>query len=382
MTENKYDNGQTFFDLVICDFDSALFRAAQYVEETYLVVKHKRSGKEMTFKNRTEFWGRKKNTIEGEVGKWSEFFGLAIDRDEFELTEHVKIKDEFSVDPVGEAFKHFNQSVGKIKNAHLATDYKLVIGGKGNYRFEAAKVQPYKGHRKEKPIVFYELREKIIAQYGDRIEIADNREAEDILGWYGTENFQEFNKTGKWKYLLSYIDKDLLQIVSPYINYDHLKNGITFITPEAALHRFCLQLIIGDKAVDNILGLPDLHPLTREMYGLRNGSGCGEAAANGILETAKTPLEMMLRVADAYKKFYGADTVHVLSCGTEYRWKDFLRETGILIRMEKFKDENYDIIDVLEIKMKQDLDALNLVLEIDPETKEKKIVNRPIEAKV
>jgi hypothetical protein len=369
---NKYDNGQTFFECAICDFDSALFRAAQYVEEKYIVVKCKRSGVELEFPNKTTFWGRQKNTITGEIGKWADFLGIAIERDDFEIVEKVRFKSDFEDDPLSEAFKEFNRAVGKVKNAHLAESYKLLIGGSGNFRYDVAKIQPYKGGRKEKPLIFSELREKVIAQYGDKIEIHDGVEADDVVGWYSTENMKHFNETGKYKYILCFIDKDLKQLVSANANLDHLNNGITYTTPEEALDFFCFQLLKGDQT-DAILGVPDIRPEIRSLFGLRNGSGCGDVAASTIIGSMEGGLQKPLICAYLYMDHYGKDKVYTLADGTEYRWRDFFRENARLLRMQRYPNEVYDVVDVLETMFKVDLDKLEVLKEVDEITKQTKI---------
>ena len=48
-----------------------------------------------------------------------------------------------------------------------------------------------------------------IEYYGDKLEIADGEEADDLTAQYGHEDFLHFRETGEHLYLLAYIDKDL-----------------------------------------------------------------------------------------------------------------------------------------------------------------------------
>src|SRR5690606_24481081 len=122
------------------------------------------------------------------------------------------------------------------------------------------------GKRKEKPLIFQDLKDKVVSQYRSRIKLAEGCEADDVLGWYATENQREFTKTGKYPYVLAYIDKDLKQLWGASINIENLTQGIEYITPKEAVKYLCIQLLKGDKATDNILGLGKLSEETREMY--------------------------------------------------------------------------------------------------------------------
>lgn len=372
---SKYNNKQTFFDLIVCDFDTALFKSARMVEEDYVIIRNKKTGLEMEYPNKTLFWGRSEKTITGDLGKWCDFIGWNASRDDYEIESHVRIKKEYEDDPLEHAFREFNKKVGSIKNANIAQDYLLVIGGTlENFRYEEAKIQPYKGKRKEKPLIFQDLKDKVVSQYRSRIKLAEGCEADDVLGWYATENQREFTKTGKYPYILAYIDKDLKQLWGASINIENLTQGIEYITPKEAVKYLCIQLLKGDKATDNILGLGKLSEETREMYGLRKGSGVGDVAANTILDSAKTSKEMLIRVVDAYKKSYPEKTL--LDDGlTEYTWKDFLRENAILLWMQRFENEKFDIIQFLEKELKLNLDDIDLHAVTD-ESGKKQIINK------
>jgi hypothetical protein len=344
MTE--YNNGQKKFEKIIVDSDTALYMAARSVEEDYVLVKCVKTGQEREFKNISEFQGL---TRKGEVGGWLknmvvDFLGVELSRDAFEITQHVRLKPSIT-NHLESAELQFSYFVKSIKDLNVADDYVLCIGGTGNFRYEVAKILPYKGERKEKPIVFQELKDKVFTQYKNKLDIANNCESDDTLGIYSTINQAHFRKTGKYKYVLGYIDKDLKQLWGACINLNKKEEGVQFITPFEAAKHFATQLIKGDKGTDNIQGLPDLSLETKIKYSLRKVKGCGDVAADTILSGCTEAKQLFERVVECYRSFYG-DGTHPVGELT-YTWKDFLKENALLLWMQRKKDQRFDIFEDL-----------------------------------
>ena len=351
------NNGQTRFDLIIVDSDTALYQAAKFVQEDYVIVKNLLTGISKEFKNKSTFQGLKKTgNNEGWLGEINQFLGVDFKQTDFEITQHTRLKPDI-INHLEEAEKQFAYFVGSIKSLPYANDYKLCLAGEGNFRNQAAKILPYKGSRPDKPIVFAELKAKIHEQYKSKIILANDCESDDNLGIYAAQNQAYFRKNGKYKYLLAYLDKDMKQLWGPYLKLNAKEDGVQFISPFEAAYNFAFQLLIGDKGTDNIQGLPDLAPETREKYGIKKGKGCGEASAEKILGGSTTIPELFGRVVECYKDFYkeGYHTVgdpnsHV----TMYNWKDFLAENGLLLWMQRTKGQRFDIfkdlLDKLEVK--------------------------------
>lgn len=341
----EVNNGQKYFDLIICDFDTPLFQAAKQVQEDYVKVTNKATGvtwEYSEFRNKTEFQGKNRT---GEVGKWlgaiNSFLGTSFTRDEFEIEQLTRLKPDIE-DHLEAAERAFAYEVKRIKDLQIADDYRLCIGGESNFRYGAATILPYKGERKEKPIVFAALKDKVLKQYASKLVIAEDCEADDVLGIYGARNQAIFRETGKYKYLLAYIDKDIKQIWGATLFLNKKEEGIKFITPFEAAHHFAFQCLKGDLSVDNIEGLPDLTPEIREKYGVRKGKGCGEAGALKVLESCTEIKELFERVVECYKAHFK----------DEYQF--YLRENALLLWMQRKKDQRFDIftdlLDKLEIK--------------------------------
>jgi hypothetical protein len=334
MTENNsYNNGQEEFELIVVDADTALFQAAKYVQEDYVVIRNKHNGEEREVKNVTTWQGRTRKGIIPEdsvLGQDMKFYGLDLSREDFEVVNKTRLKPDIE-NHLEEAEKQFAYFVRDIKGLGVAKDYRLCLGGEGNFRYAAATILPYKGERKEKPIVFADLKDKVFSQYKSKVIIANDCESDDTLGIMGTESQAYFRKTGKYKYLLAYLDKDIKQVWGATLFLNKKEEGVKFITPFEAAHHFAYQILKGDKTVDNILGLPDLAPETKGKYGLRKVVGCGDVAATTILEGCVEVKELFERVIECYQAFH------------KEVWKEPLRENALLLWMQRVPNQRFDI---------------------------------------
>ena len=345
---------QDAFEKIICDSDTALFRAAKFIQEDYVIVTHKASGKTMEFQNQTAFWGHWAKKAGGWLAEKNEERvekGLnPFTPEDFEIEECARLSPEIT-NHLAEAEKTFDFYVGHIKKIANCKDYELVIGGKDNFRYDAAHILPYKGERKDKPILFEEVRDLILTKYKNKVTVTEGIEADDYLGIKGFENYQHYLKTKEWKYLLCYIDKDLDMIISPSVNPDKVEDGIKYTTPEMAAECFCLQLLSGDKSTDNIQGLPNFTEEIQTKYKLGKTRGVGKATAEKYLDGCTSIKEMFGRVVEAYRSYYG-DDVQILKSHRgdelEYTWLEYLQENAILLWMMRTPDEKYDITSTLD----------------------------------
>lgn len=300
-------------------------------------------------KSKSGGWLGEQNKIREEKGK------PLIAYEDFEITFQHAIIDGKIEDIIDNALTQIDFVVGRLKKVMDAEDYVLYIGGKGNYRYDCAKVLPYKGNRTEKPILFAEIREAFINKYKSKIVITDGVEAEDFVATKGHESYLKFKKTGEWPFVLAYIDKDVKQVYCPYLNYDKTEEGIIYPTPEDCMLSFTKQLLIGDRSTDNIPGLPVLNPELATKYGLRKVKGLGEATAEKLLD-GRTVKEMFEIVVEAYKAHFGEEkkpfTTH-RGDTVEWNWLDYLQDTAILIYLQRREGEMYDIRTTLD-KLKID----------------------------
>lgn len=345
------------YECCYVDFDTVLYRAASSVQQNFINVTYKPTGKVKRFDGVSKFYGLGKK-IGGWLGERNaerEAKGLTPwGLEEFEIEEAAELKE---VPPDYEniidwAMSQIDIKVGDIKRYSEAATYVLGIGGKSNFRYDAAHILAYKGKRKAKPILFEELREAFIDKYKSKVMIArDGMEMDDEVSCKGWESYREFLKTGKHKYVIAYLDKDLNMIPCPSFNYDKCEEGITTPTIEDCARAFTSQLISGDLSTDNIQGLPNITEGFAKKHGLPKPRGIGKATALKLLEDCNTPKEMYTRVVEAYQDYYGLEPLKFTShrgIESERNWLDMLRENALLLHMMRKPDERFDIAETLK----------------------------------
>ena len=336
------------FKLLLADWDSPLFRAAKGVQQDYVEVKHIKSGNVKEFENKTKFYGHWKKKAGGWLAAQNEEREAAgkplMSPDDFEITECARLHPEIH-NHLEEAMNSFDFSVGRLKKSVDAEEYKLVIGGEGNFRYEAAKQAPYKGGRTDKPLIFSDLKEAVIKKYRSKIVVVNGREADDYCSALGYKNYRNFCKTGIWDMCLGFIDKDLKMIISPSINYDDDKPEVVVPTAFDAAKYYALQLLMGDST-DNIPGLSGISDELGEKYGIKSSRGVGSATANGLLESCEEIKDLFDRVVEAYKSHYGEEehdfTLHTGEV-ERWTWQNYLQDNANLLWMHRKASCKYDI---------------------------------------
>lgn len=341
------------YKMLWLDADTPLLQAALYVQETYITATLKGTDRTRRFKNKTIFWGHHNKKDAGWLAEFNanrKRAGLsALLPEDFEIEEHVELREDIA-DHMDEAVKQWDYYIGRIKALDFADNYRVCIGGDGNFRYDLAQQKPYKGHRPDKPVLFWEVREEIINKYGNKINIIDGCEADDFLSQIGWENYQNYKKTGKWDYVIGFIDKDLEMIIGPYFRFNEEKPEVKIRTITEAARSFCKQMLTGDST-DNIPGLPQLTPEICDKYGVRKGKGVGPKKAEAIIDPCDTTKEMFERVVECYKSHYGADRTQFRSHrGEELNWNylDYLEENAGLLWLRRDVNEPYSIMDSLK----------------------------------
>ena len=386
------------FEMCYVDADTILHQAAAALQQSYINVTHKGSGNVKRFTNKTAFgvragkiveWNPDKDTLHQGVAatKWlghQNYVRSLKDQrpftlDDFEIEEMSELKPEYSniEDALDYGLSSIGFVVGGIKKYADSDDYKLIIsGGNGNYRKGEAKTLKYKGNRSDKPILYLELREAMVAQYKQRMMFADNCEAEDLCGWYAKEEEKRVGEDfGNWKVCISYIDKDVDHVYAPSINYSKFDEGFRFPTKLECTKCLVTQIVCGDTACDNIQGLPNLTKDVTSKYGMRAASGCGKQTAMNLLEHADTEKEMYERAVFAYQSYYGMEPVTFDDWeGNElwWTWLDFMQETSILVKMQDFEGEMFSVAEKLN---ELDIDFTKELYKVaEPELNEDSVV--------
>lgn len=132
-------------------------------------------------------------------------------------------------------------------------DYQVFLTGKGNFRYDIAVTNEYKGNRKntEKPQHLEDIRKHMINEW-DAV-VSKGEEADDLIAIAATEIGPEA--------IVVTVDKDMLQI--PCRHYNPVKNTHTVVSVFDAMKFFYKQILTGDRA-DNILGLYGVGPAKAE----------------------------------------------------------------------------------------------------------------------
>lgn len=338
---------------LIIDADTILIRASLAVQQNYIVVSKKNSDKQKEFRNKTEFYGKWQTKDGGWLKEMNEFFGTVFSAEDFDIEECARLSPEVD-DPLREAERQFDFFVGGMKKINVAEDYVLVFSGGKNFRYDVAKRVAYKSGRREKPLIFQELKDLILNKYKNRVVLTDGIEADDYCSIKAWEGYKQYQKTKSYPYCIAFVDKDLKMLISPSINYDKKEEGVKITTPEEAAKAFATQLLTGD-ITDSIPGLPNLTDDVRKKYGIRKSTGVGSSTAEKLLEGC-TIKEMFERVVEAYRAYYGDEskpvTIHTGEI-VNYSWMDHLQETARLLWMLRTPDEVYDVrttLDKLKIK--------------------------------
>lgn len=221
---------------------------------------------------------------------------------------HFSYLEEIVVNRIDEICQAVNSTLPPV----------IYLTGKGNFRYDIAKLKPYKGNRKsEKPLHFENVKWFLISRYN--AIIVDGMEADDALGIEQSNTLSDLG--GEFPYCPTVIcsrDKDLRQIpgwhygwevgLQPEFRlqlvdklgklYSTWKISISEKTGKelrslkkvwgSGMRWFYAQCLIGDT-VDNIPGLP----------------GCGPAKALEVLEECETEKDMFLAVKGLYQDKYG-----------------------------------------------------------------------------
>lgn len=208
-----------------------------------------------------------------------------------------KIEGEIVPAPVEEVNELIDSKIKEICASVYATEPPLLyITGKGNFRYQVAKQQAYKGNRKSiKPFHYAYIKAYLQAQWG--AVVVDGMEADDALCIEQTKRLHLRDT------IICTRDKDLAQCPGFHYTWECGKQGqwgpewvdeIGYIKLKGpkkivgtGLKFFYSQVLTGDST-DTYGGLP----------------GCGPIRAFAILNECTTDEEMYNVVLDAFKNKY------------------------------------------------------------------------------
>lgn len=183
-------------------------------------------------------------------------------------------------------------------------DYVIALGAPDGTNYRDDLFHDYKKSvtrsksRKKRPEHFDSAKEWISTL--DNVIVADNNEADDLLGIWHCQIPESS--------VIVSSDKDLSQIPGNHYNPHYMKEEYFINTKEEANRFFLYQMLVGDS-IDNIPGIP----------------GIGPAKAKPIFDSGDNIAQSVI---DAYKKRFGDN------------WKDYFLINGKLLFIQR-KDYEY-----------------------------------------
>jgi hypothetical protein len=303
------------YKCAIVDADSLLYKAAASGTRTYYTI----------LKEDGTHYGEfeRKQSAVACMKDDQEIFG--IDTSGWGIIQH---KEDRGLDY---AKMVFHSLIKGIKQEVSADRYRLFIGEGKLDREDTATILQYKGNRlgMEKPEHFYGLKDYVKSL--PETTVIHNIEVDDCVS---TMMWHDYRRHGtNPQFVLLALDKDLDNSVSVHHNYN--TQEWYWITEEEADWNFAVQMLSGDKATDNILGLKNLSPEMYTKLGLPKRSGVGKKTAEIILAgmKGKSLAELYKYVLEFYKDFYGEN----------YTYKAWTGET-ITKTAEEILDENCELL--------------------------------------
>lgn len=153
------------FQTAIIDADFIKYMAAACGEKRSVIVTNVHTGEELTFKNRTEFYGRGKNKNGGWLGDYNLAKNTELSYTDFTIQD-VQTKLDFSncTNVVDYQIKQGLAGIGTSK-------YKAFIGRGDSFRVERSTLLKYKGQRTNllKPLYLKDVEEYLIDKYNAEI---------------------------------------------------------------------------------------------------------------------------------------------------------------------------------------------------------------------
>lgn len=203
-------------DVVInLDLDQTAFVAAAGAEKRTVLVTHIKSGRQMEFKNRTEFHGRQKTVVGGWLKDQNtnmEAKALSSGRKFTPWTrDDFTIEDKQVAEPVENCLHLLKIKINAIIEHMGGAKGIGILGGTGNFRLVLPTPEIYKGNREDtiRPLLLGECREYVKKKYG--AIVIDGIEADDYLTMRQYEGWLHYKKTGKFNQIVASFDKDQVQ---------------------------------------------------------------------------------------------------------------------------------------------------------------------------
>lgn len=322
--------------LAVYDMDFVVFQAAALAEERTITVVHKQSGREKSFKTRTDFYGHWKKKQGGwlaEVNKTRETPFLV---DEFDIID-VQTPSSF-----GHCVNVINTQIEAIQSKlnFGADSYYGFVGNGNSFREKVSTIIKYKSNRDNmlRPIHLSEAKQYVVDKCN--CEFQEDIEVDDRVVMECYKNPER---------ILVAVDKDSMGTGCLVFNPDKMDTpldcncfGKLYLNDKNEVKGygrkwFYYQIAYGDDS-DNYFA-NSANPEYR----------WGEKSAYNALAGAKTDKEALQALVDVYKTLYPEPKVITGWRGNEITvdWKYMLQENTTLAHMLRFEGDKILVDDVL-----------------------------------
>lgn len=221
---------------------------------------------------------------------------------------HPYLEGEFIPAPESEIKRLVEDLIQHVIGSVNADSYICPISGKGNFRNDVAKQAPYKGNRDpnvSRPFHYDTVGDYIKTNHPH--VVVDGMEADD---WLGIEQRKDPDGT-----IICTRDKDMGTVFGWHYRWacgDRQPERLPhWISPYDAREFFFHQMLTGDNT-DNIIGCGKKEEV---MWGGKlqmRRKGVGEKAADKILATCDTVLELYEAVKVEYEKIFDEEHEEIM----------------------------------------------------------------------
>lgn len=218
------------------DCDSIPYFAASQQDDNYIIVTHKKSGREMEFKNKTEFKGSS-----NKLGVITQKSWLGAKN----LEQQAKGKPEFTLDDftieqkkrlrgdktscMAKAINYMKDYIDSILTQSGCATLICYLGSGTNHRYLVKLPEVYKGSRKsqERPLLLKDCRQWVEDNYPHKIVVGE--ESDDVCQREAYKGSLHYHEKGLYSHALAAVDKDSLGL--PCLNFCYQKKGPFWVNP-------------------------------------------------------------------------------------------------------------------------------------------------------
>lgn len=348
-------------DVVInLDLDQTCYVAAAGAEKQTIIAKHKKSGNEKEFKNKTEFWGRQKKVVGGWLKDQNtnmEAKAVAAgkvfvpwERDDFEIIPRQV------AEPVENCLHLLKIKINAILD-HMGTSNGLgILGGSGNFRLVLPTPEIYKGNREDtlRPLLLQNTREYVQKKYG--AIVIDGIEADDYLTMKQYEGWLHYKKTGKFNQIVASFDKD--QVQCPGLIFNTMRDS----AERDWKHPLCWM--IDDSMGEVWMDKGKVKGWGKKFFGYQMLFGdqsdnvkpyqnfdikFGETSAFHIISPCKTEKEMWTAIVNQYQGWFpdGVEFVDHMAVPRKFTAGQWAGVIFQLVYMKRTPDDSTTLASVL-----------------------------------